>query len=140
MVQQADVQKAKSEQAEAARRATAELFQSKKPAEKEQTITINGEPVTILHRAIGRRDYDKLLTACPPSTAQRAAGNSYDQEKFAPQLLARVVVDPALSEVDWRNIWNDENWNRSELGDIFFAAVEVCSVGVNVDPTESVSG
>lgn len=137
---QVDTVKAKVEQSEAAKRATADLFQSKKPYEEEKILKIDGEEVTILLRSIGRKKYDALLTECPPSTAQRAKGESYDQEKFAPKLMARVVVDPEMSEVDWRNLWNDDNWNRAELGDIFYACVGVCSVGVNVDPIESVSG
>jgi hypothetical protein len=121
-------------------RATADLFEQKKPHEEEKPVKINGKTVTILLRALGRLEYDKMLTECPPSAKQRAEGQSYDQAKFAPKLMAKVIVDPQRSEVDWRNTWNDENWNRAELGDLFFSCVEVCSVGVNVDPTESVSG
>ncbi len=136
---QVRVQKSRNAQSNGAKRATAELFTAKKAHEEEKSFKVNGEEVTVLMRAVGKRTYDKLLTECPPSTAQKATGASYDQDKFAPKLLALVVVDPAMSEADWRNIWNGEEWNRAELGDLFFAAVDVCSVGstVDVNPTES---
>lgn len=146
MTEEADTVKARAEQSKAAKekltedfvaRATEGLFDEKKPAEDEKTYTVNGSKVSFLFRAIGRKEYDKLLTECPPSTAQRAAGETYDQEKFAPKLLSRCIVDPARSEVAWRNTWNDENWNRSELATLFFACVAVCSIGLNPDPTES---
>lgn len=126
---------AKNQQSDKAKRATRELFQAKKPREDEYTIEINGDKVTIGLRAIGREAYDKLVTACPASVADRAKGETYDQAKFAPLLLARCVIDPEMTEVEWRNIWNSDEWNRAELGELFFAAVGVCSVAVTPDPT-----
>lgn len=118
------------------KRATKDTFGKKKPRELEFDFWINDELVNVLMRAIGRKEYDAMLTACGPTVKQRAAGETYDQDTFAPKLLARVVIDPGMTEVDWRNTWNDDNWNRSELGELFFKAVDVCSTGVSADPTE----
>lgn len=119
-------------------RATSDLFESKKPHSEDSTVKINGRKVLVTWRAIGRRKYDMLLSACPASTKQRAEGLTYDQTSFAPKLLSEVMIEPAMSEAQWRNIWNDENWNRAELGDLFEKAVDVCSVGVSLGPTEPV--
>lgn len=121
----------------AARDATAEDLFGKKPKTATKTFTIDDVEVTIHFRAIGRKLYDTMLNKCPPSTKQRADGAVYDQEAFAPMLLEKVVTVPAMSEVQWRNLWNSDEWGRSELADLFFTGVEVCSQPLNLPPGET---
>lgn len=117
--------------------ATAEMFDAKKPVTSSRVMDLDGRKVRVRLQAIGRIEYDAMLNKCPPSTKQRAEGASYDQETFAPMLLARVIVAPQQGEVWWRNTWKSPNWNRAELGDLFLAAVEVSSQGLNLGPIEN---
>lgn len=117
--------------------ATAQDFEEKRPHTSDKVFRFPQGLRRVHFQAIGRKEYDLMLSKCPPSTAQRAKGDTYDQDKFAPMIMARVITAPALNEAAWRNVWNDDSWNRAELGNLFFAAVDVCSVGLNVDPTES---
>lgn len=129
----------KREKATKPKRATREIFMNKRPHTDTGKFKINGEEVECEFQAVGRKEYDLMITSCPPTTAGKARNESYDQATFAPKLLARVMIDPELSEVDWRNIWADDAWNRAELGDLFFKAVDVCSYNmvVSPDPTEA---
>lgn len=126
-------------QRRAAKRATLEALRGKRRAEREFTATLNeGEdPVSFLYRAIGAQDYDRLLGKCPPTREQLADGASFDQNKFAPMLLARVCVEPVLDEAEWREIWNSPDWNRGEVAALFMNAVELCNRGLDVNPTET---
>lgn len=132
-----EVLEAQSEQRAASKRATFELLRDKKPVEREFAIKLPGqdEPITFLFRSIGSAEYEKLVTKSPPTLEQKAEGGTYDPDRFAPQLLARVCIDPVLGESQWREIWNSADWSRGETGDLFFAAVQLCSRGLELDPT-----
>jgi len=130
-----------SAQREASRRATFEQLVKKRHHEREVPIKIpgdDGEPieVTMLFRAIGARDYDRLLGKHPPNTEQRAQGQSYDINTFGPALIARVCVDPEMSEQDAQTIWNSADWGRGEVMSLFGAAVEICNKGLDIPFTE----
>jgi len=130
-----EVLEAQSAQREHAKRATFALLRDKRPAEREFTIKLGEESVSFLFRAIGAIEYDKLITACRPTLEQKAEGATYNPDTFAPKLLARVSIEPAMTEDEWRELWTGPAWSRGETGDIFFAAVQLCSRGLDVDPT-----
>lgn len=131
------VLEAKAAQRDGAKRATFDQLRNKKPFEREFSIKLPGqdEAVSFLFRAIGSVEYEKLLTKCPPTLEQKAENATYDPDRFAPKLLARVCVDPPLSEAEWREIWTSGEWSRGETSDIFYSAVQLCSRGLEVDPT-----
>lgn len=118
-------------------RATFAAFQTKKRAEREISIKINDEDVTMLFRAIGATDYDKLIAKCPPTYEQKAAGSTYNVDKFGPMILAKVCIDPELTVDQWTEIWNSENWNRGEVMQIFFVATELCNRGFDIPFNEN---
>jgi hypothetical protein len=116
------------------------LLRNKKRAQREIVFELadeNGDPVavTLNFRAIGTQEYDRLLTKYPPTIEQKAENLSYDINKFAPDLLSRVCVEPEMSLKDWQDIWNSPDWNRGETMDLFMAAVEICSRGLKSVPT-----
>ncbi len=123
-------------QRRAAKRATLEVLRSKRRAEKEFCVVLaEGEdPVSFLFRAVGAQDYDRLITKCPPTKEQQAEGGSYDQNRFAPLLLAAVCTEPVLDEAEWREIWDSPEWNRGEVMGLFLAAAELCNQGLELDP------
>ena len=94
----------------------------------------DGEMVetTMLFRSIGARDYDRLLAKHPPTTEQRAEGNSYNINTFGPALLAMVCIDPEMSAEQAGEIWNSSDWGRGEVMSLFSAAVELCNKGLDI--------
>lgn len=123
------------------KRASLDILTSKRQVEKEVTVVVPGddgpEEMTMLFRSIGSKEYDRLVTNCPPRPDQKKEGATYDIDKFGPELISRVCVDPVMTIEDARAIWNSEHWNRGEIWDLFSNAVEVCTNGLEVGPTSS---
>jgi hypothetical protein len=115
-------------------RASMAQLKAKPQAEQEYITVVGGQRVSFKYRAIGARDYDRLVTANPPTAQQRADGASFDINKFAPALLARVIVDPVANESDWSDIWLSGSWNRGECMDLFMTAVNLCNQGLDITP------
>lgn len=116
------------------------LLRGKRRAQREIVFELADEDgvnteVTLVFRAIGTQQYDRLLTKYPPTIEQKADGMSYDINKFAPDLLSQVCVEPDMAVKDWQDIWNSPDWNRGETMDLFMAAVEICSRGLKAVPT-----
>jgi|688.fasta_scaffold54239_3 hypothetical protein len=119
---------------------TLSLLRNKKRAQREIVFELSGEDgkpveVTLVFRAIGTQDYDRLLTKFPPTIEQKAEGSSYDINRFAPELMSKVCIEPEMSAKEWSEIWNSPDWNRGETMDLFVAAVEICSRGLKAVPT-----
>lgn len=132
-----DVLAAQNAQRTGAKRATLDMMRAKRRRPKEFTSTLEGEPVSFLFKAIGNVAYDKLLTDCPPTGPQKLEGATYDQDKFAPKLLAVVCMEPELAEADWAEIWKSPEWSRGEVGELFWTAVNLCGEGLKLTPTEA---
>jgi hypothetical protein len=134
--------KSRAAQRDASKRATFEMLRSKKRAERELTFTIETatgkEEITFLFRAIGSQEYDALLTKNPPKSEQKADGATYNIHTFAPTLLAEVCAEPSMSKGEWSDIWDSPDWNRGEVMDLFFAAVNLCNQGMVIPPTVNV--
>ena len=135
--QEETVLEAKQAQREDSKRATFAKLKNKRRQEKEITVDLTdedgvSEEVTMLFRAISLPSYDKLLNDHPPTTEQKAEGNTYNLDTFGPDLLSRVCVDPSLSLKEWKEIWTSSQWNRGEIMQLFFAAVEICNKGLDV--------
>ena len=132
--------KARVEQSEHSKRATFDLLKSKPRAEREVTFVMERgdeeSEFTMLFRAIGATDYDKLITKNPPNTEQKAEGASYNINTFGPALLAKTVVDPDMDFKQWSEIWNSNEWNRGEILQIFLTATELCNRGLDIPFTE----
>lgn len=129
------VLEAQNAQREGARRATFEAMKSKPRAEDDFTVLIGGEPMSFLFRSIGGKSYDKLIDECPANMDQMARGEQYDEEKFAPELLARVCVEPEMAPKQWQEIWASPDWSRGERMNLFGRAVTVCLKGLEPGPT-----
>lgn len=123
------------------KRASLDILTSKAKVEKEVSVVVPGDdgPVemTLLFRSIGSKEYDRLVTNCPPRPDQKKEGASYNIDQFGPELISRVCVDPVMTLEDAQKIWNSDEWNRGEIWDLFTNAVEVCTNGLEVGPTKS---
>jgi hypothetical protein len=119
------------------KRATLEMLRSKKRQEKELNIllpTSDGkkEEVSLLFQSIGAQEWDRLVSKFPPTSEQKLEGAGFNMHTFAPALLAQTCVEPALTEEDWKEIWNSPDWNRGEVVQLYMTAVELCSTGMDI--------
>ena len=132
---------ARRKQSQAAKRATIDLLKNKPQASMEFSIFLSdGEDTTELtmkFQAIGSREYDKLVSKHPPSASQRAEGQSFNMDTFAPALISAVSVEPEISLEDAQEIWNSDTWSRGDLMVLFRNAVELNNRGIDVPFSEN---
>jgi len=123
-------------------RATLDLLRNKRPREREISLKIPGTEgdteATFLFRSIGAKEWELLVGKHKPTNAQRADGQPFNIDTFPPALLARVCVEPQLTEDDWMEIWTSPDWNRGEISDFYQAAVDLCTTGFDVPFSASV--
>lgn len=117
----------------------ATLDHLKKKVRAKETFSIfladeDGESteLTLTYQAIGALEYDKIVSKHPPTSEQRVEGASFNIDTFGPALIAKVCVDPELSETDAREIWNSPEWSRGDLMVLFRRAVELNNRGVDI--------
>lgn len=80
--------------------------------------------VTLRFQQIGRKTYDALLREHPPRDNDPDDKDApYHSETFAPALVAASCVEPKMTEEQVVELF--EEWNTSELMDLFMAAMEV---------------
>lgn len=132
-----------AKQRNAAKRATIEMFQHKKRAEKEVSVSLptdgneKPETVTMLFKAVGFKEYDDLIAANPPTMEQKADGDPFNTDEFAPALLAAVVAEPLMDLAQWKEIWNSDSWSRGELQQLYSNAIAICTKGLDIPFTEN---
>lgn len=129
-------QEARARQRAGDKRATFDQLAGKKRAEEEITVSLSGngtdDKVTLLFRAIGTREYDKLLGKHPPKAEQKVEGASYNIDSFGPALIAKCAAEPELTEAQSKELWESDDWSRGEIMTLFRTAVEVCNRGLDV--------
>lgn len=128
---------ARQKQSAGDKRATIDLLKNKPRASTEFTLYITDEDgnqneVTLKYRAIGMREYDKLVSKHPPKPEQRVDGASFDIDSFAPALISAVCVEPEISPEDAKEIWNSPEWSRGDLMVLFRNAVELNNRGLDI--------
>lgn len=94
--------------------------------------------VRMVFQSIGRKAYDALLMAHPPTEEQVAEFQDenrqkdgspgkgkppYNIETFAPALIAASCVDPELTPEQVEELWDE--WNSTELAELWMAALAV---------------
>ena len=112
----------KQSQADKARNA----LLAKKPRTHEITVVIDGEDVTLKFQAIGAKEFDALRKKHPPTTEQRAEGDSVNDDTLAPELVSRTLVEPELSPEEVDEMFKSGAWSLGELSQIYNAASRVC--------------
>lgn len=138
---EARTQAARRKQSQQSKAATIDMLKSKKRATNEFSIYINGDDgpteVTLKFQAIGAREYDKLVAKHPPKTEQRAEGQSFNMESFAPALISAVSVEPEISLQDAKDLWESDDWSRGDLMVLFRNAVELNNRGIDIPFSEN---
>jgi hypothetical protein len=88
--------------------------------------------LTLKYQALSQKAYDALIEANPPTQKEKAAGTSYNQDTFAPALIAAVSLVPKLSLEQAKELYTSEDWAGGEVTDLFINALKVCNAGLNV--------
>lgn len=105
----------------------------------EARAEVEANSVRMVFRCIGRKAYDALVDAHPPTPEQITQfreDNStpdgkpatkgkppYDIEKFAPALVQASCADPQLTLEQVNELFDE--WNSTELAELWVAALEV---------------
>ena len=96
--------------------------------------------VRITFRGIGRRAYDDLIAEHPPTLEQLAKAKKeghqdlgFNVETFPPAIVAASMVEPDLTYEQVLELWNSDDWNQVELGNLFSLAMQVNGTRKTVD-------
>lgn len=90
-------------------------------------------------RAIGSKAYDVLVGVHPPTAEQKKEGATYNPDTFGPALISMCSANPKITPNEAKELWESDEWSRGEVMEIFMAAVEVNSRGLDVPFTAAVS-
>lgn len=126
-------------QREESQYATFEDLKGKKPKTIDLPLILaEGEDPKLVHLvAISGPAYNVLVTAHPPTDAERYEQQAtFNAETFGPALLSKVVIEPRLSDKQWREIRDDDAWSRGEFMTLFSNAVQICNQGLDLGPLE----
>jgi hypothetical protein len=89
------------------------------------------DPIVFTVESIGRARYEEMLMAHPGDDTGRTG------KSFAPALLAACITEPAMTVAEVEELWGSDMWTAGELGDLFAAAIRVCTGGQHqVTPRE----
>lgn len=112
---------------------TAEEFAQAQAAFDQVEADLRENSVLFTFKAIGRKNYEKLVSKHPPTNKQKeevedAGGDPklvfWNTDTFPPALIAASCVSPEMTPEQAKVLWeDDENWNSAELSEIFNAAL-----------------
>lgn len=133
----AQAAESRAKQSAASKRVTFDRLSKKGRAEREVQVQLpdgegGTETLTLLFKAVGAKEYDRLLSAHPPTAKQKLEGATYNLDTFGPALISAVCVDPELTFEEAKALWNSEDWSRGEIMTLFGNAVEICNQGMDV--------
>lgn len=133
---------ARAKQSAASKAATLDLLKNKSRATSKFTLYLNSEDgeqveVELKFRAIGLREYDKLVSKYPAKPDQVAEGATFNMETFAPALIAACAVEPEMEYEDAKALWDSPDWSRGDLMVLFRQAVDLNNRGLDIPFNES---
>ena len=69
-------------------------------------------------------EYEALVSAHPPTKEQQAAKEVWDEQTFAPALIAACAVDSDMTAEDWKAELASGRWSTSDKATLFIQALE----------------
>lgn len=95
--------------------------------------TVEAVTFTFKLRSMGRRSFEELMDAHPPTPAELAEADAkgeprpqWSADTFAVALIAHTLEAPKLTEAEVRaELWDNEDWNNAELSTLWMAALAV---------------
>lgn len=99
-------------------------------------VEIEEATVTFLARDPGRKKFESLITAHPPTDErkkkwkedgefQRQGALQWNDETFVPALISLVYVEPEISFAEAEELCDE--WGNGEVTKLFTAALQVCN-------------
>jgi hypothetical protein len=86
--------------------------------------------VVMRFRSVGRKVFDELVNACPPTEKQIAEAKenkepipNWDAETFTPTLIQASCIEPELTDAAIKEIFDE--WNQGELMKLWTVALAV---------------
>lgn len=128
---------ARAKQSAASKAATLDLLKNKSRATTEFTLYVTDDAgkqveVVLKFKAIGMREYDKLVGKHPPKPDQVAEGAMFNIDTFAPALIAACSVEPEMDYTDAKSLWDSPDWSRGDLMVLFRQAVDLNNRGLDI--------
>lgn len=130
----------RQKQSAASKKATLDLLRGKRRRRRELEIELNGEKVVLVFEAISSHRMDELLAAHPPTKDQQLQGVAFNPDTFNPALISACLVEPAVTEEEFKEIWESDEWSQGELATLFNAAWTLTMEGLDVPFFASGSG
>jgi hypothetical protein len=142
MTTEAKTAEARAKQSAASKAATLDLLKNKVRATRKFTLYLTNEEgeqieVELKFRAIGLKEYDKLVSKHPPKPEQVADGATFNMETFAPALIAACSIEPEMEYTDAKALWDSPEWSRGDLMVLFRNAVDLNNRGLDIPFSES---
>ena len=96
-----------------------------KAAFESAKAALEAATVELRFRSIGRKRYDELVRAHPPTDEQKAeaADVPYDVESFSVALIAASCIEPKMTEAEVTELADE--WNVAEFMQLWMASLEV---------------
>lgn len=95
------------------------------------TDHIESAKVVFSFKDPGRKAFEDLIEACPPTDEEKALAKEHGQspptwgtDSFVPGLLAIASLDPKLDLDEAREIY--DNWGRGDVEALFNTALQAC--------------
>ena len=110
----------------------------KKPRRKlDFTVTVadgegNDQVLGLVFQGLNPKEYDDLVAAHPPTSAERSKGAVYNAKTFPNALIAAVSYEPKLDYDQVEALRSSEAWSSGEFMTLFFNAQTVCNAGLDV--------
>jgi hypothetical protein len=92
----------------------------------------NETSLRLKYRAMIATQYDELQAGHPPNAKERANGQTYHQDTFAPALIAAVAVTPTMTLEQATELYSSPEWAGGEIATLFVNALRVCNAGTDV--------
>ena len=85
---------------------------------------IEADKAVFMFRDPGRKEFETLLEKHPPDKEEKESGLSWSADGFIPALLSLTAIDPKLSAIEAKEIYDE--WGRGDVEALFDAALQVC--------------
>jgi hypothetical protein len=91
--------------------------------------------IKIVVQSMGRRAYDDLISAHPPSPAQieeykdQRQKPGFNVETYPTALVVASVIEPVMSPEELKEWFDSDDWTGGEFSEIFSACIQVNSQG-----------
>lgn len=102
---------------------------------------VDASKVVFTFKDPGRKKFEELVEACPPTAEQKAQAKadgqpqpSWNVFEFVPGLLALTSEDPELSLEEANDIY--DNWGRGDVEALFDTALQACMEQASVPFTK----